>query len=67
MPFIDLGTVPGKYADCAIRWDESTGTVELRLYQFPLEASSGSVWVTIGIAKSPDMAIMTANNWLRGE
>ena len=67
MPLIDLGTVPGKYADCAVRWDESTGTVEVYLYRFPLEGSPGWDWVKIGIARSSDIAIMTAINWLRGE
>ena len=67
MPLIDLGTVLGKNADCAVRWDESTGTVELFLYQYPLEGSPGWAWIKIGIARSPDIAIMTANNWLRGE
>ena len=55
------------YADCALRWDESTGTVELFLFRFPLEGSPAWGWVKIGIARSPDIAIMTANNWLRGE
>jgi hypothetical protein len=67
MQFADIGTVAGKYADCAVRWDESTGVVEIYLFRFLLEGEPHWDWVRVGAAQSQSLALGAAQNWLRGD
>ena len=67
MPFVDLGTGQGRTTDCAVRWDESTAVVEVKLFRFPVDGDSHWIWVKVGTAKSTSLAIMTAHNYLRGK
>jgi hypothetical protein len=61
----DLGSIESEQGNfVSARWNEDTGVVELRLYQFPLQGESHWTWTSVGIAPTLDAALTTAENYL---
>lgn len=57
----------GQGNQCQVRWDEETRIVEMRVFYYPDKGEPRWKWMKVGIARSEDLAIMTAVNWMRGE
>ena len=65
MSIRDLGSIESDQGNFVpARWNEDTGLVELRLYQFPLQGKPHWTWTSVGIATTLDAALMTAENYL---
>ena len=69
MSIRDLGSIESDQGNFVpARWNEDTGVVELRVYQFPLQGEAHWAWMRVGIAPTLDAALATAENYLgRGQ
>jgi hypothetical protein len=66
MPTVELGSVKTKEGDsCRVRWDDAKGVVQVRVYCYPTKSEPHWDWITVGIAKSVNTALQTAQNWLQ--
>ena len=68
VPYKEIGLVEDTQGHaCEVRWDAETGIVQVSVYRFPKGGAPHWEWLIVGIAKSAGTAIMTAQNWVRGE
>jgi hypothetical protein len=68
MSIRELGAIESKQGNLVpARWNEETGVLELQHYHFPLKGDAHWEWISVGIASTPDAALTTAENYLRGE
>jgi hypothetical protein len=63
---MEIGSMEDSQGNRApVRWSD-THLVEVRVFRFPADAEPFWDWIKIGIASTATMALMTAQNWLRG-